>query len=412
MKEGKVSEAVLRRDILQPLSRAGVLTGCGAQAPGDAAFLSFSDGLSDVPGEKISPAAAAGKETQAKTNLRDVFVPSVSGAVTGPFDRTFAMLSAIVDNRLCLAGAGETVLFTSLLLPVCWEEDKVQAFAREMAESCRELMIRMYLAQAEVSGAILRPVVSLSGFGKVNAFRQEDSAADRCQVSFLKGKDRVLKAGEDLLMTGFAGLAGTAVLARGGEGRLSERFPQYLLNTAKTFDRQLSARELIRICLEYESDCLKSSADGKKDSHLSEGVPPEGGRTFLEKEQFFAAERLSFYEILSGGVFAALWEMAECAGVGLDVDLRKIPVRQETIEICEFFDLNPYQLYGQGAWLIGVRNGEALADCLHAQGIPAVVIGRATDERQRILHNAGERRFLDRPAQDALYRMASRDFSA
>ena len=33
-----------------------------------------------------------------------------------------------------------------------------------------------------------------------------------------------------------------------------------------------------------------------------------------------------------------------CSGVGLEIDLKKIPIRQETIEICEFFDLNPYKL--------------------------------------------------------------------
>jgi hydrogenase expression/formation protein HypE len=36
--------------------------------------------------------------------------------------------------------------------------------------------------------------------------------------------------------------------------------------------------------------------------------------------------------------------MAEASGVGLEIDLKKIPVRQETIEICEFFGINPYEL--------------------------------------------------------------------
>ena len=52
----------------------------------------------------------------------------------------------------------------------------------------------------------------------------------------------------------------------------------------------------------------------------------------------------AMHDVTEGGIFGALWEMAEASGVGLCVDLKKIPIRQETIEICEFFNLNPYQL--------------------------------------------------------------------
>lgn len=45
----------------------------------------------------------------------------------------------------------------------------------------------------------------------------------------------------------------------------------------------------------------------------------------------------AMHDITEGGIFGALWEMAEASGVGLEIDLKKIPVRQETIEICEFF---------------------------------------------------------------------------
>lgn len=59
------------------------------------------------------------------------------------------------------------------------------------------------------------------------------------------------------------------------------------------------------------------------------------------------------HDLSQGGIFTALWEMAERAGVGLEVDLKRIPVKQETIELCEYFDINPYNLYSAGALLIG-----------------------------------------------------------
>ena len=38
----------------------------------------------------------------------------------------------------------------------------------------------------------------------------------------------------------------------------------------------------------------------------------------------------------------------------------KIPVRQETIEICESFDLNPYKLLSGGSILVGTEKEKTL----------------------------------------------------
>ncbi len=62
-------------------------------------------------------------------------------------------------------------------------------------------------------------------------------------------------------------------------------------------------------------------------------------------------------DISRSGVFAALWELSEKLQCGFYADLKKIPIRQECIEICEYFDLNPYHLYGQGAILALVPSG-------------------------------------------------------
>ena len=49
-------------------------------------------------------------------------------------------------------------------------------------------------------------------------------------------------------------------------------------------------------------------------------------------------------QVGEGGIFAALYRLAKEADTGLVVDLKAMPVRQETIEICEYYKLNPYQL--------------------------------------------------------------------
>ena len=48
------------------------------------------------------------------------------------------------------------------------------------------------------------------------------------------------------------------------------------------------------------------------------------------------------------------------------MEIEKIPIKQHTIEICEYFDLNPYQLMSTGAMLIasdqGTGTGKRTAD--------------------------------------------------
>ena len=95
----------------------------------------------------------------------------------------------------------------------------------------------------------------------------------------------------------------------------------------------------------------------------------------------------AMHDITEGGVLGALWEMAEGAGVGLDVDMKRIPIRQETIELCEHFGMNPYLMMSSGSMMIAADHGEGLVHALRKEGIPAAVIGRAVKGNERILRN-------------------------
>ena len=91
------------------------------------------------------------------------------------------------------------------------------------------------------------------------------------------------------------------------------------------------------------------------------------------------------HDLRTGGIFGALWEMASGGDIGLEVDLRSIPVRQETVEICEAFGLNPYQVTSSGSLLLAAENGNHLVRALSQKGIHGAVIGKTTEGRERIL---------------------------
>lgn len=164
---------------------------------------------------------------------------------------------------------------------------------------------------------------------------------------------------QDIVVSKWIGLEGTALLARQYGEKLRERFPRRMIDEAVSFDRYLSVAP-------EAATAMKSGVCG-------------------------------LYTASRGGIFAGLWEMAEEAGVGLEADLRKIPVRQETIEICEALGKNPYELSSGGCLIMTAESGGALVMALSREGIPATMIGRTTAGNDRVLYNNGHKRYLDKP---------------
>ena len=67
-------------------------------------------------------------------------------------------------------------------------------------------------------------------------------------------------------------------------------------------------------------------------------------------------------KITKGGVLTALWKICERNKWGLTYSLRNIPILQGTIEISNFFDLNPYRLLTDNAEIIVVNDDNIVND--------------------------------------------------
>ncbi|MBR3516689.1 MAG: hypothetical protein IKO10_10275 [Lachnospiraceae bacterium] len=100
-------------------------------------------------------------------------------------------------------------------------------------------------------------------------------------------------------------------------------------------------------------------------------------------------------EITKGGIEAALWEAAEELKAGLRVELREVPIRQETVEVFNELDMDPYILDSYGSWLLFVNDGAAVLAELRSQGFSdAALIGYTTKDRKRVMIYSGVERFL------------------
>ena len=177
-----------------------------------------------------------------------------------------------------------------------------------------------------------------------------------------------LKPGDELVVACPVALKGTSVIAKNKKDKLAERF----------------SAGFIQNCISLRDDYGAGSIVWK-----------------IAQE----AEASALYAMGDGGFLSALWKMAEASEVGLEADFRKVPIRQETIEVCEIFDLNPYKLHADGAVLIGIRGGEALVQRLRNEGFMAEVIGQTNSGNDRLLYSGGSARYLERPAEDELHQL-------
>ena len=91
----------------------------------------------------------------------------------------------------------------------------------------------------------------------------------------------------------------------------------------------------------------------------------------------------------------------------MEIDFRKIPILQETIEICEWLQVNPYYLHSQGGLLIAVprEQVEQFTQAFICEGFPLTELGVCTAGRAGILRNGEEVRYLDKPQPDEILRI-------
>ncbi len=281
----------------------------------------------------------------------EVFVLSTD-PITGAASDIGTLAVHVTANDLASAGAEPVGILLSILLPQDAQEADLKSLMREIESACEPLNIEVIGGHTEVTPVVNQPVVTVTGVGKV----KKDA------VIFTKGA----RPGQDIVVTKWIGLEGTSIIASAREAELRAHYSQDFVDRAKGFIRYISVVKEAMLARDF-------------------GVS-------------------AMHDITEGGVFGALWEVAAAGNVGLSVDLKKVPLKQETVEICEFFDLNPYQLISSGSMLIACDKGHDLVELLKREGIHSAVIGKFTDNNDKvIIYDEGETRYLEPPKTDELY---------
>lgn len=260
---------------------------------------------------------------------------------------------AKVLNDLATRGASMIGADIHIMLPPHAYESRLKAMMEHIETVGCAHGVQILGAKAEISPVINKAIVYVNGLGILKQGELLRSSMGR--------------PNQDIVLLKWIGLEGTFRAMRERETELKERFVHTFLNQIKQMESQIFSGKELEI-----AKCHGASA---------------------------------MHQITDGGILSALWEMADASGVGLEVELRAMSIRQETVEICEFCHLNPYQLTSVGSVLILTERGEELVQKYEEAGIKASLLGRTTANAERVILGGEEKRFLDKPAADELLKL-------
>jgi hydrogenase maturation factor len=326
MNIGKISETVLKRSVLNQIEHRR---------------------------EEVLVGPAVGEDCSVLEVAEDEVLVISTDPITGTVQDIGTLAVHITANDIASSGAEVIGIMLTILLPEGTAEAELKTMMKEIEAVCAKLNIEIIGGHTEVTRAVHQPIVTVTGIGKMKRSSMIKTAG--------------AKPDQEIVMTKWAGLEGTAIIAAAKEAELRTKYSASFLEGAKKM-------------IEFIS------------------VVPDAGVAR-------AVGVTSMHDVTEGGIFGALWEIAAASKVGLEVDLKKILLKQETVEICEFYDLNPYMLISSGCMLMITDKANQLVDRLKAVGIAAAVIGRITEGNDRIIINEEERRYLEPPKSDELYKV-------
>lgn len=286
-----------------------------------------------------------------KKERADIVVSSGTVGVSKTIDPFMSAISAC--NDLLSKGVLPVGVNSNILLPLNAREQRIKEAKALIDEACEMYGISLESGHTAVVDSLREPVCTIAAYGRHELERKRIAGAT------------------DIVLIGYTALGGTYVLANDYKEVLSKRFSSRIMSSVLDLKRSMSIQRIME---------LLSSADGI--SYVS--------------------------DVSEGGIFQSLWELSETLECGFEVRLDGIPLMQETIEICDYFDINPYEMLGTGAVILICSDGEKIRELFEDSEYPVAVIGSIVSGNDKVVIAHEEKRYLESKREDSLYQARKR----
>jgi len=344
MNYGNISEMVLNRSVLKHIRKYNKIIEGGAAAGNDAALLDIRENEGLLVAEGYSDSAELPKGFD------------ISSGDTAYIDCLYMAYIRACNNLYAMGGSPEFIS-VKLIMGSEVREGYVRSMMKNLSDRTAEAKVAIIGGDTKITEA-MRPeflAASVTACGCLNSGDSDTSSetsADCKRDDTYSTTDRIsdhkisrkISVGDHVIIAGYAGLYGAAVL--------SKKHHEY----------------------------LTAYGSGAKRVH----------------------------DVSFGGVYAAVYQIAEAAGLGVKVRHEDIPIRQETIELSEDLGINPYMLCSTGSLVIAAAadKAESVAEAIRREtGLSAYDAGEFTKEKLRSVYSNNFRlnRVIDMPDGDELF---------
>ena len=313
--------------------------------------------------EGILEGAAVGFDAAAFPGKEEMILQASGAASTGWFPEG-ASVSAeeaaflIAENQMAAGGAVPRTLQVFLTMGKNYPEEKLRSLMQHLSALALEKKCPIAGGNTVYFGEGEDCLIQLLMTG---APEKEDRFAE---IS----KERPGRPGDSVYFIGEVGSLGAELLTAGYREQLKEHFSESYLREMHYAREDFS---------------IRSRAE-----HAY-----EAGAVFL-------------HDVSYGGVYTALYQLAEAAGTGISVRHEGLMIRQSVIELCETLNISPYLLLGTGAFLAVVPAGreEGWKEKMAKAEIPVHFAATLTKEKARVVRadHFPMERYLNLPDGDAL----------
>jgi hydrogenase maturation factor len=233
-------------------------------------------------------------------------------------------------NDIAVMGARPSWFLATLLMPEGCSRAAVRSVMDEIHATCRGLGISVAGGHTEMTAGLRHTIVVGQMIGEATVEGLVTKAG--------------LREGDTVVLTHGAAIEGTALLAREMGDALAPSLDPATIEAARRLlvDPGISVVAAARIATS-------------------------------------ACRVHSMHDPTEGGVLAGLHELASAAGLGLRAWADRVPVIEETRDVCDALGADPLALIASGALLVAVAPADAaaLVRAFDEAGIPSAVVAEA-----------------------------------
>ncbi|MEG1583541.1 MAG: AIR synthase family protein [Anaerovorax sp.] len=258
-------------------------------------------------------------------------------------------------NDIASNGVEPLGIMLAVMLPVGTTAQEIEEMMKQAGQAAEKLGVEIIGGHTEITPAVIKPVIVSTAIGRGHKLARE--------------KMKVMKPGDSIYITKWAGLEGTGIIS---------------------CDKQEEVATFLTEAEREEARAMLSQVSVVEEGVLAGKIGTSG-----------------MHDITEGGVLGAVWELCDISQTGAQIFVDQIPVKETTLKICKHFGIDYLRLISSGCMMIIVSpdKEENMEQAMEEAQIKFSCIGRVKGKEEGLYMMVnGKRKEIDPPASDELYK--------